>query len=118
MGSCRAVLADSTPDDHKVGGRVSLIARASPALSSSFVAAFPGRCSPRSSGAGSGMTCWRRLRDWQRAGLWDLIHRALLDWLALYDQIDWSRAIVDSCSIRAVHRGDQTGPNPTDRAKR
>jgi transposase len=60
----------------------------------------------------------RRLRDWQSAGVWDLIHFALLDWLARDDQIDWSRAVVDSCSIRAVHGGDQTGPNPTDRAKR
>jgi transposase len=34
------------------------------------------------------------------------------------DQIDWSRALIDSCSIRAVYGGDQTGPNPTDRAKR
>ena len=50
--------------------------------------------------------------------MWDLIHFALLDWLARNDQIDWSRAVVDSCSIRAVHGGDQTGPNPTDRAKR
>jgi transposase len=41
-----------------------------------------------------------------------------LDWLARDDQIDWSRAVVDSCSIRAVYGGDQTGPNPTDRAKR
>jgi transposase len=64
------------------------------------------------------MTCWRRLRDWQQTGVWDLIHFALLDWLARADQIDWSRAIVDSSSIRAVHGGDQTGPNPTDRAKR
>jgi transposase len=40
-----------------------------------------------------------------------------LGWLARYDQIDWTRAVVDSCSIRAVY-GDQTGPNPTDRAKR
>jgi hypothetical protein len=54
------------------------------------------------------MTCWRRLRDWQQAGVWDLIHFALLDWLARDDQIDWSRAVVDSCSIRAVHGGDQT----------
>src|SRR5262249_59453699 len=52
------------------------------------------------------------------AGVWDLMHFALLDWLARSDQIDWSRAIVDSCSIRAVHGGDQTGPNPTDMAKR
>jgi len=54
----------------------------------------------------------------QQAGVWDLIHFALLDWLARCDQIDWSRAVVDSCSIRAVYGGDQTGPNPTDRAKR
>ena len=64
------------------------------------------------------MTCWRRLRDWQQAGIWDLIHFALLDWLARHDQIDWSLAIVDSCSVRAVCGDDQTGPNPTDRAKR
>src|ERR1035437_8861624 len=38
--------------------------------------------------------------------------------LARSNQIDWSRAVVDSCSIRAVYGGDQTGPNPTDRAKR
>jgi transposase len=43
---------------------------------------------------------------------------ALLDWLGRDDRIDWSRAVVDSCSIRAVYGGDQTGPNPTDRAKR
>jgi hypothetical protein len=43
---------------------------------------------------------------------------ALLDWLARSDQIDWSRAVVDRCSIRAVYDGDQTGPHPTDRAKR
>jgi transposase len=47
----------------------------------------------------AGMTCWRRLRDWQRAGVWDLMHFALLDWLARSDQIDWSQAGVDSCSV-------------------
>jgi len=73
---------------------------------------------PQELGCGSGMTCWRRLRDWQQAGIWDLIHFALLDWLARYEQIDWSRAVIDSCSVRAVYGGAQTGPNPTDRAKR
>ena len=73
---------------------------------------------PPELGCGSGMTCWRRLRDWQRAGVWDLTHFALLDWLARSDQIDWSRAVVDSCSIRAAYGGDRTGPNPADRAKR
>jgi transposase len=78
---------------------------------------IPWQMLPQELGCGSGMTCWRRVRDWQRAGVWDLIHFALLDWLARDDQIDWSRAVVDSCSIRA-DGGDQTGPNPTDRAKR
>ena len=79
---------------------------------------IPWQMLPQELGCGSGMTCWRRLRDLQQAGVWDLIHFALLDWLARDDQIDWSRAVVDSCCIRAVYGGDQTGPNPTDRAKR
>jgi transposase len=53
----------------------------------------------------SGMTCWRRLRDWQDAGIWGLIHFVLLDWLSRYSRIDWSRALVDSCSVRAVFGG-------------
>ena len=69
---------------------------------------IPWQMLPPELGCGSGMTCWRRLRDWQQTGVWDLIHFALLDWLARGDQIDWSRAIVDSCSIRAVYGGDQT----------
>ena len=101
----------------KADGRASPIAPVSPAFclppQRHSLAHAPARTRVR-----VGMTCWRRLRDWQRAGVWDLIHFALLDWLARYDQIDWARAVVDSCSIRAVHGGDQTGPNPTDRAKR
>jgi transposase len=73
---------------------------------------IPWQMLPQELGCGSGMT-WRRLRDWQRAGVSDLMHFALLDWLARSDQIDWSRAVVDSCSVRAVCGGDQTGPNPT-----
>jgi hypothetical protein len=44
--SCRADLTDSTTTVTRWAARVSLIASASPALSSSFAAAFPGRCSP------------------------------------------------------------------------
>jgi len=58
------------------------------------------------------------LRDWQDAGVWDVMHFALLHWLARDGQIDWSRAVVESCSVRAVYGGTKTGPNPTDRAKR
>jgi len=79
---------------------------------------IPWQMLPQERACGSGMTCWRRVRDWQQAGAWDPIHFALLDWLARHDQIDWSRVVVDNCSVRAVYGGDQTGPNPTDRAKR
>jgi transposase len=40
---------------------------------------IPWQMLPQELECGSGMTCWRRLRDWQRAGVWDLIHFALLD---------------------------------------
>ena len=63
---------------------------------------IPWRMLPKRLGCGSGMTCWRRLRDWQQDGIWDLIHFVLLDWLSRDGQIDWSRAVLDSCSVRAV----------------
>ena len=66
---------------------------------------IPWEMLPQEMGCGSRMSCCRRLRDWQRAGIWQLIHYSLLDWLARYGQIDWSRAVVDGSSIRAVFRG-------------
>lgn len=78
---------------------------------------IPWEMLPQEMGCGSGMTCWRRLRDWQEAGVWDALHHELLKRLRAADQIDWSRAAVDSSSVRAVGGGDKTGPNPTDRRK-
>ena len=73
---------------------------------------------PQEMGCGSGMTCWRRLRDWQKAVTWGKIHRALLNKLREAEKIDWSRAVVDSASVRArLGGGVKTGPNPTDRRK-
>src|ERR1700737_2217241 len=63
------------------------------------------------------MTCWRRLCDLQHAEIWDLIHFGLLYLLSRDVWIDWSRAVVYSRSVQAFF-GMQTGPNPTDRAKR
>ena len=34
---------------------------------------------PKEMGCGSGSTCWRRLRDWQKSGVWHRLHRTLLD---------------------------------------
>lgn len=72
---------------------------------------------PQEMGCGCGMTCWRRLRDWQAAGVWDKLHQRLLCELRQADKIDWSRAVADSSSVRAVGGGEKTGPNPTDRRK-
>ena len=70
---------------------------------------IPWRMLPKQLGCGSVMTCWRRLRDWQHAGIWDLTHFVLLNWLSRNGQIDWSRAVVDSCSVRAVFGGRKRG---------
>jgi transposase len=70
---------------------------------------IPWEMLPKELGCSSGMTCWRRLRDWQKAGVWNLVHFMLLDWLSRYSQIDWSRAVVDSCSMRAVFGGSILG---------
>src|SRR5262249_40304631 len=52
-------------------------------------------------GCGSGMTCWRRLRDWQQAGVWRRLHRMLLQRLQAAGHIDWTRASLDSASVPA-----------------
>lgn len=56
---------------------------------------------PPEMGCGSGMTCWRRLRDWQEAGVWDLLHQVLLDRLGQADRIDWSRVSIDASTVAA-----------------
>jgi len=60
---------------------------------------------PQELGYGSGVTCWRRLRDWQAAGVWDELHQRLLVRLNAAGQIDWSRAAADSSHVRAVLGG-------------
>jgi transposase len=62
---------------------------------------IPWEMLPQELGCGSGVTCWRRLRDWQEAGVWEALHRILLDRLGEADRIDWSRASLDSTSIPA-----------------
>jgi transposase len=56
---------------------------------------------PGELGFGSGWTAWRRLREWQAAGVWDRLHRAVLDELNRRQLLDWSRAVLDSASVRA-----------------
>ena len=71
---------------------------------------IPWQTLPLEMGCGSGMTCWRRLRDWEKAGVWQRLHELLLSKLRAADQIDWSRALVDSGSVRAVAGGGKNRP--------
>jgi transposase len=72
---------------------------------------------PVEMGCGSGMTCWRRLHDWQEAGVWFRLYQVLLDRLEDAGKIDWARAAVDSTFARAFGGVEASGPNPTDRGR-
>jgi transposase len=62
---------------------------------------IPWEMLPQEMGCGSGMTCWRRLRDWQQVGVWKRLHWVLLQRLQDAAQIDWERASLDSASVPA-----------------
>lgn len=74
---------------------------------------IPWRMLPREMGCGSGTTCWRRLVRWQRSGVWARLHAALLTELHRRGELDLTRAVVDSASLRALRGGkklDRTQP--------
>src|SRR6478736_3910447 len=62
---------------------------------------IPWEMLPQEMGCGSGMTCWRRLRDWQEAGVWQAFHHLLLDKLGEVGTIDWSRTVIDDSRQRS-----------------
>ena len=64
---------------------------------------------PQELGFGSGMTCWRRLRDWQQAGMWQRLHEQLLAELNAAGALDWSRAVIDGSHVRALKGGPKRG---------
>lgn len=78
----------------------------------------PWRLLPKELGCGSGTTCWRRLRDWQEAGVWQRLHETLLNWLGDEAAIDWSRASVDSLSVRAKRGVSRLARTPSTAARR
>ena len=73
---------------------------------------IPWELLPQEMGCGSGVTCWRRLRDWEKAGVWDRLHRTLLDRLGAAGLIDWSRACVDTASVPAKRGAIRSGQTP------
>ena len=62
----------------------------------------PGSRLPQELGYGSGMTCWRRLKEWQQAGVFQALHERLLAELRAAGRLDLSRAVCDSASLRAL----------------
>ena len=75
---------------------------------------------PTELGWGSGVTCWRRLREWQQRGVWKRRHQRMLERLAAADRIDGTRAALDSRSL-AAKKGEPpsggTGPTRASRAR-
>lgn len=64
---------------------------------------------PQEMGCGSGMTCWRRLKRWHELGVWDRVHRLLLDELQEARKLDWSRASLDASSLPAKRGAQRRG---------
>jgi transposase len=67
---------------------------------------------PQEMGCGSGMSCWRYLEAWQKAGVWDKVHKLLLDRLRAEEELDLSYAVVDSSHVRAVGGAKKPAPAP------
>jgi len=61
---------------------------------------IPWELLPREMGCGSGMTCWRRLYEWQKSGVWGEVYRVLSEKLPEAEKIDWPRARVRRMSER------------------
>jgi transposase len=61
----------------------------------------------------SGVTAWRRLRDWTEAGVWPRLHAALLTELRRADLLDWDDCSVDGSHVRALKGGIMLAPHPS-----
>lgn len=64
----------------------------------------------------SGMTAWRRLRDWTEAGVWPRLHEALLTELRAAGSLGMDDAAIDGSHTRAL-KGAHVGPSPVDRGR-
>ena len=80
-----------------------------------LVSGIPWERLPAEMGCGCGMSCWRRLRDWQAAGVWEQLHHAMLIRLREHDQIDWERASIDGSTVPSPRGACKPAPTrPTE----
>jgi transposase len=70
----------------------------------------------RELGCGSPATVWRRLTEWAKAGVFDQLHLEVLDRLGNAGRLDWSRASVDTMSVRAKRGGTTWAQIPSTAA--
>ena len=68
-------------------------------------------------GRACGSTLRRRLDGWSATALLRQVHAALIRMVRAGPEAASWDVVVDSCSVRAKHGGELTGPNPTDRGK-
>jgi len=97
-----------TPPRPPYGGRRRTVSDRSCFAAMVFMArtSTPWRLLPaRELGCGSPATVWRRLDEWSRAGVFDALHLEVLDRLGVAGRLDWSRASVDTMSVRARRGG-------------
>jgi transposase len=62
---------------------------------------IPWRALPREAGKPAGNTCWRRLDEWQKLGVWAQLVERLQARLAEAEAIAWERAIADATIVPA-----------------
>jgi transposase len=63
-------------------------------------------------------TAHRRFTQWTAYGLWEQLHQQFLHRLGVVSEIDWSRAVVDSISVRAEKGATSPAQTRSTAAKR
>ncbi|HET8907929.1 MAG TPA: IS5 family transposase [Ktedonobacterales bacterium] len=66
---------------------------------------------------GSGVTCWRRLTQWEADGTWERVWKTLMSTLDPQAKLAWARAFLAG-TIVPVRRGGHERPVPLRRARR
>ena len=64
---------------------------------------------PLELGFGSGSTCYRRMVEWQQAGVWERLHALLLSELRAAGELEWSRAVADASHVQAKKGAPRRG---------
>jgi transposase len=65
---------------------------------------------PTAAFGASGATCWRRLKEWYEAGVWQRLHELLLAELRAAGLLELAHAVVDSSHLRALKGGSTPVP--------